>query len=128
MWYSVERNPKKKRLVESVRCILECSEEARLEFNGWCSLHCWLSLPGCSFGFAAGLVGPYSRFQTGFQLRCRSNHYLEGSRIEGADPHQVLKCKLVQAFGDLGCRGDGIFIQKVRDESRYKESEQLHPC
>lgn len=32
----------------------------------------------------------------------------------------------MQAFGDLGRGGDGIFIQKVRDEGRNKKSQQLH--
>lgn len=109
-------------------CEEKASEEARLEFDGGCSLHGGLSLPGCGFGSAAGLVGPYRRFETSFQVRCCTNYYLKGGRIEGADAHQVLKRKVMQAFGDLGRRRDGVFIQKVGDESRYKKSQQLHPC
>lgn len=88
MWCTLKTNQKHKIRPVSVQCVfLECSEEARLEFDGGCSLHGWLSLPGCSFGFVAGLVGPYCRFQPGFKLRCFTNYCLEGSWIEGADPH-----------------------------------------
>lgn len=69
---------------------LERSEEACLEFDGWCGLHGGLSLPGCGFGSAAGLVGSYSRFQPDFKLRGGADDYFEGSGIEGANPHQVL--------------------------------------
>lgn len=65
----------------------ECSEEVGLEFDSRCRLCSWLSLSGCSFGFAAGLVGAYGRFQAGFELRCCSNDDLEGGWVEGPDPH-----------------------------------------
>lgn len=67
--------------------LLLISEEACLEFDRGCSLHSWLGLPGCCFGPAAGLIGPYSRFQTSFKLRCCTDDHLEGRRIEGADTH-----------------------------------------
>lgn len=67
--------------------VLLISKEAGLKFDGGCSLHSWLGLPGCCFGPAAGLIGPYSRFQTSLKLGCCADDYLEGSWIEGADVH-----------------------------------------
>lgn len=105
-----------------------CSEEAFLEFDRRRSRHGGLSLPRCSFSFAASLVGPYRRLQAGFKLRRGADYNLEGSWVERSDPHQVLKGEIVQAFRHLWGRGDGVFIQKVGDERRDQQSQQLHTC
>lgn len=118
------QEPSKRRQSESA----SCSEEALLQFNRGRSWNRWLSLPRRGFSFAASLVSPYCRFQAGFELGRRADYNLEGGRVERPDPHQVLKGELVQAFGHLWRRGDGVFIQKVRDERRDEEGQQLHPC
>lgn len=72
---------------QRVEYIWMCSEEARLEFDRRRSLHGWLSLPRCRFGFAARLVRSYGRFETRFKLRCCADYYLEGSWVQWPDAH-----------------------------------------
>lgn len=102
-----------------------CSEEAGLEFDGGRGLYSGRGLPGRSLGPAASLISPNGRLQAGLELRCRPDHGLEGSGVEWPDPHQVLESEVVQRLGDWRRRGDGVFVQEIRDEGRDKEGEEL---